>query len=112
MQWVKEAEKGGAKVLCGGKANGSVMEPTVLTNTTPSMRVNCEEVFAPVKTVEPYDDFDSAIQQINESPYGLQAGVFVRDARLLFRAYEQLEVGGVIAGDVPTFGSTTCHMAG
>jgi acyl-CoA reductase-like NAD-dependent aldehyde dehydrogenase len=65
--------------------------------------VNCEEVFAPVKTVEPYDDFDSAIQQINESPYGLQAGVFVRDAKLLFRAYEQLEVGGVIAGDVPTF---------
>jgi acyl-CoA reductase-like NAD-dependent aldehyde dehydrogenase len=103
MQWVKEAEESGAKVLRGAKANGSVMEPTVLTNTTPSMRVNCEEVFAPVKTVQPYDDFDSAIQQINESPYGLQAGVFVRDAKLLFRAYEQLEVGGVIAGDVPTF---------
>ena len=103
MQWVEEAEKSGAKVLRGAKANGSVMQPTVLTNTSPNMRVNCEEVFAPVKTVEPYDDFDSAIQQINHSPYGLQAGVFARDAKLLFRAYEQLEVGGVIAGDVPTF---------
>jgi len=103
MQWVQEAEQGGAKILRGGKATGSVMEPTVLTNTGPNMRVNCEEVFAPVKTVEAYDDFDSALQQINASPYGLQAGVFVRDAKLLFRAYEQLEVGGVIAGDVPTF---------
>ncbi len=103
MQWVSEAEKSGAKVLRGGKANGSVMEPTVLTNTKPDMRVNCEEVFAPVKTVEVYDDFDEAIRQINSSAYGLQAGIFTHDAKLLFRAYEKLEVGGVIAGDVPTF---------
>jgi acyl-CoA reductase-like NAD-dependent aldehyde dehydrogenase len=103
MTWVGEAEKAGAKVLRGGKAHGSVMEPTVLTNTKPEMRVNCEEVFAPVKTVEPYDDFEAAIRQINSSAYGLQAGIFTRDAKLLFHAYEQLEVGGVIAGDVPTF---------
>jgi acyl-CoA reductase-like NAD-dependent aldehyde dehydrogenase len=103
MQWVEEAEKNRAKVLRGAKAHGSVMEPTVLTNTNPKMRVNCEEIFAPVKTVEAYDDFESAIRQINDSPFGLQAGVFTRDAKLLFRAYEQLEVGGVIAGDVPTF---------
>ena len=101
--WIKEAVQGGATLLCGGKASGSVLEPTVLTNTTPSMRVNCEEVFAPVKTVEPYDDFDEAISEINRSAYGLQAGVFTRDAKLLFRAYEKFEVGGVIAGDVPTF---------
>jgi glyceraldehyde-3-phosphate dehydrogenase (NADP+) len=103
MQWVEEAEKSGAKILRGGKAHGSVMEPTVLTNTKQNMRVNCEEVFAPVKTVEPYGDFDAAVREINNTAYGLQAGVFTRDAKLLFSAYEQLEVGGVIAGDVPTF---------
>ncbi|HEX6878767.1 MAG TPA: aldehyde dehydrogenase family protein, partial [Terriglobales bacterium] len=103
MLWVEEAVKGGAKILRGGKAQGPVMVPTVLTNTTPNMRVNCEEVFAPVKTVEAYDDFDTALRQINDTPYGLQAGLFTRDSALLFRAYEQLEVGGVIAGDVPTF---------
>jgi len=65
--------------------------------------VNCEEVFAPVVTVEPYDDFARAVQQINDSPYGLQAGVFTRDANLLFHAYEELQVGGVIAGDAPSF---------
>ena len=102
-EWVDEAVKGGAKLLCGGKVHGNVMEPTVLTRTTPEMKVNCDEVFAPVKTVEPYDDFDEAIRRVNDSPYGLQAGVFVNDLRLLFRAYEELEVGGVVAGDVPTF---------
>ncbi len=102
-QWISEAVAGGAQILCGGKTKGSVVEPTMLTNTTPSMRVNCEEIFGPVKTVEAYDDFDEAIARINDSPFGLQAGVFVRDSRLLFRAYEELQVGGVIAGDVPTF---------
>jgi acyl-CoA reductase-like NAD-dependent aldehyde dehydrogenase len=101
--WVEEAVQGGAKLVCGGKVHGTVMEPTVLTRTRPDMLVNCREVFAPVKTVEPYDEFDSAIAQVNGSPYGLQAGIFTSDVRLLYRAYEQLEVGGVIAGDVPTF---------
>jgi acyl-CoA reductase-like NAD-dependent aldehyde dehydrogenase len=67
------------------------------------MRVNCEEVFAPVVTVEPYDEFDDAIHQLNESSYGLQAGVFTNDARLLFSAYEKLEVGGIVVGDIPSF---------
>lgn len=67
------------------------------------MRVNCREVFAPVVTVEPYEDFGEAIRRVNDSPYGLQAGVFTRDTRLLFRAYDELQVGGVIAGDIPTF---------
>ena len=82
---------------------GSFLDPTVLTGTRPEMCVNCQEVFAPVKTVEPYDDFSEAIRRVNNSPYGLQAGVFARDARLLFQAYEELEVGGVIAGDIPGF---------
>jgi glyceraldehyde-3-phosphate dehydrogenase (NADP+) len=67
------------------------------------MKVNCQEVFGPVVTVEPYKDFDQALRQANNTAYGMQAGVFTRDAKLLFQAFEELEVGGVIAGDVPSF---------
>jgi acyl-CoA reductase-like NAD-dependent aldehyde dehydrogenase len=67
------------------------------------MRVNCAEVFAPLVTVEPYEFFPEALHQINNSVYGLQAGVFTRDAGLIQTAFEELEVGGVIAGDVPSF---------
>lgn len=102
-EWINEAVAGGAKLLCGGKRTGSMLEPTVLTNTKPAMKVNCEEVFAPVLTVEAYDDFMDAVAQVNDSPYGLQAGLFTRDAALIFAAYEALEVGGLIVGDVPTF---------
>ena len=103
IRWIERAVQSGAKLLTGGARKGSIVEPTVLTKTTPTMDVNCEEVFAPVKTVEPYDDFSEAIRQINDSRYGLQAGVFTNDVRLLFQAYNELEVGGVVAGDVPTF---------
>lgn len=102
-EWAQEAVAAGAKLLCGGKRNGAVLEPTVLTKTKPDMKVNCEEVFAPVKTVEPYDDFDDALGRLNDSRYGLQAGLFTSDARLIFRAYDELEVGGLVVGDVPTF---------
>jgi acyl-CoA reductase-like NAD-dependent aldehyde dehydrogenase len=102
-QWVKDAVSGGAKLLIGGHRKGSLMEATVLTNTRREMRVNCEEVFAPVKTVEAYDDFAEALDGVNASPYGLQAGLFTRDAALIFRAYEELQVGGLVVGDVPTF---------
>jgi len=75
----------------------------VLTGTKPDMKVNCQEIFGPVVTVEPYKDFDQALRQANNTAFGMQAGVFTRDAKLLFQAYEELEVGGVIAGDVPSF---------
>jgi acyl-CoA reductase-like NAD-dependent aldehyde dehydrogenase len=101
--WVQEAIRGGARLLCGGQRHGSLFEPTVLTSTKPGMKVNCQEIFAPVVTVEPYSDFASALKQVNSSPYGLQAGLFTRDAKLIFQAYDELEVGGLIAGDVPTF---------
>jgi acyl-CoA reductase-like NAD-dependent aldehyde dehydrogenase len=101
--WVQEAVRGGARLLCGGQRNGQMLEPTVLTGTKPEMKVNCQEVFAPVVTVEPYDNFEAAVREINNSPYGLQAGIFTRDAKLLFQAYEELEVGSVIAGDIPSF---------
>jgi acyl-CoA reductase-like NAD-dependent aldehyde dehydrogenase len=102
-EWVQEAVRGGARLLCGGARHGSIMEPTVLTGTKHEMKVNCQEIFAPVVSVEPYKDFDEAVRQINHSAYGLQAGIFTRDAKLMFLAYEELEVGGLIAGDVPSF---------
>ncbi len=101
--WVNEAVAGGAKLLAGGKRRGPYFEPTVLTGTNRQMRVNCEEVFAPVVTVEPYEEFTDAVRQVNDSPYGLQTGVFTRDVKLIFSAYAELEVGGVIAGDIPSF---------
>lgn len=101
--WIEEAVAGGAKLLAGGKRVGLLVEPTVLTSTRPDQKVNCEEVFAPVVTVEPYDDFLGALGRVNDSPYGLQAGLFTRDAKLIFHAYDALEVGALIIGDVPTF---------
>lgn len=101
--WIQEAVRGGAQLLCGGKRTGSLVEPTVLTGTRPDMKVNCQEIFGPVVTVEPYNEFGEALTRINDSAYGLQTGVFTRDAKRLFQAYEELEVGAVIAGDVPSF---------
>ena len=101
--WIEEAVRSGARLLCGGGRKGLVVEPTVLTGTRPDMKVNCQEVFGPVVTVEPYKTFDDALRQVNHSSFGLQAGLFTRDVKLLFQAYEELEVGGLIAGDVPSF---------
>lgn len=101
--WIAEAIAGGAKLLAGGKRQGSIVEPAVLTHTRPEMKVNCQEVFAPIVVIEPYDDFAEAVRRVNDSPYGLQAGLFTQDAKLIFTAFEQLEVGGVIAGDMSSF---------
>jgi acyl-CoA reductase-like NAD-dependent aldehyde dehydrogenase len=103
QQWLGEATSSGAKLLLGGKVQGSMIEPTLLSATTAQMKINCEEVFAPVATIEPYSDFNSGLDQVNQSRYGLQAGLFTRDVRLIFRAFETLEVGGLVVGDVPTF---------
>lgn len=102
-QWVKEAVEGGARLLSGGERDGALMEPTVLGETDPEMRVNCQEIFAPVVTLARYRDFDQAVEQVNHSHYGLQAGLFTSDLRAVFRAFERLDVGGVIVGDVPTY---------
>jgi acyl-CoA reductase-like NAD-dependent aldehyde dehydrogenase len=101
--WIREAVAEGAKLLCGGTRNGSMLEPAILTDTRKTQKVNCLEVFAPVVSVEKYSDFDEALQRVNDSAFGLQAGLFTRDAARIFRAYEKLNVGGVIVGDVPTF---------
>lgn len=101
--WIAEAVAQGARVATGGQRHGQVLEPTVLLQTTPEMKVNCEEVFAPLVTVTPYTRLDDAVAQINASPWGLQAGVFTRDARTLFRLHAELDVGGVNGNDIPGY---------
>ena len=80
-----------------------MFEPTVLARTTHEMKVSCREAFAPLVTVSPFEDFDAAIRAVNDSPFGLQAGVFTPDAGRAWRAFESLEVGGVMINDVPTY---------
>ena len=101
--WVSEAVAGGARVAAGGKRKGSVLDATVLLDTTAAMKVNAEEIFAPVVTVRPYDRFEQALALVNASPYGLQAGLFTFDIRRILQAYEELDVGGIIVNDVPTW---------
>jgi glyceraldehyde-3-phosphate dehydrogenase (NADP+) len=101
--WVAEALAGGAKALCGARRDGRFYAPTVLTDVSPSMKVHECEVFGPVVNLYPYRDFEEALRQVNDSPFGLQAGLFTRDAGRIFRAFEALEVGGVIVDDAPTF---------
>ena len=101
--WVKEAVAAGARLLAGGTRQGAVLQPTVLSRTSPSMKVECDEVFAPVVTLAPYDSFDEALARVNDSRYGLQAGVFTRDLGRIEKAFETLEVGGIIVNDAPTW---------
>lgn len=102
-EWVDEAVRGGAHVLAGGNRHGTMFEPTVLVNVKPEMRISWLEAFAPVAVVYRYHDFDRALKEVNHSIYGLQAGVFTNDLKKAFRAYDVLDVGGVIINDVPTF---------
>jgi len=101
--WIGEAVRGGAKIALGGRRDGVFLEPTVLLNTTPEMKVNCEEVFAPLVTVTPYRSLDDAIQWTNASPYGLQAGVFTSNLKTMFRLHAELDVGAVNGNDIPGF---------
>ncbi len=101
--WVNEAREQGAMVLCGGVREGSYYAPTVLTHTNSTMKVNCEEVFGPVVVVEPFHTFEEAITLMNDSDFGLQAGVFTERQDEINTAFRQLEVGGVVINDVPTF---------
>ncbi|HEY7530924.1 MAG TPA: aldehyde dehydrogenase family protein [Gemmatimonadota bacterium] len=103
QSWIEEAVRGGAVLATGGGRNGAVLDPTVLLDTTSGMRVNCEEVFAPVTTVRRYREFDEALEELNASPYGLQAGLFTHDLRRVRRAFEQAEVGGLIVNDISGF---------
>ena len=101
--WVSEAQRAGAAVLYGGERAGTMFPPTVMTETVPGMRVNCEEVFAPVVTLSPYDRWDDAVATINDTPYGLQAGLFTKDVKRIMDAWERIEVGGLQVNSVSTF---------
>ncbi len=101
--WVNDALKAGARLICGGKREGSFYSPTVLTNTNSSMRVCSDEVFGPVVTLEKFDHFKDALKQMNDTRFGLQAGLFTNDITEMDYAFETLEVGGVIINDTPTF---------
>ena len=101
--WIDEARAAGANVLAGGTREGRLVAPTVLAEVPRGLNVAREEVFGPVVVVETYDDFDAALEAVNEGDYGLQAGVFTYDLRRVRRAFHQLEVGGVIVNDYPTF---------
>jgi acyl-CoA reductase-like NAD-dependent aldehyde dehydrogenase len=101
--WIKEAVEGGAKLVAGGERHGSVMTPAILTGTKPGMKVRDEEVFGPVLAIEPYEDFEQALADVNHSKYGLQAGLLTRDAGHILTAYRELEVGALIVGDTPSW---------
>jgi len=101
--WVREAVAQGAQVATGGRAEGRIYRPTVLTQVTESMKVMCLETFAPVVSIVVYDDFEAALVRINDSDFGLQAGVYTNDIRKAMQAVNTLEVGGVMINDTPTF---------
>jgi acyl-CoA reductase-like NAD-dependent aldehyde dehydrogenase len=101
--WVKEAVEAGAEVVTGGGRDGTFYEPTVLINTKPEMKVNRMEVFAPIVTITPYDRFEEAVNMVNDSDFGLQAGVFTQDVKRIFHAYNTIDVGGLIVNDIPTY---------
>ncbi|MFC9605704.1 aldehyde dehydrogenase family protein [Streptomyces niveus] len=101
--WVDEAVQAGARLLAGGKRDGASYAPTVLADVPADVTISCEEVFGPVLTLTRVDGEDAAFETVNDSKYGLQAGVFTHDVQAAFRAHRALEVGGVIVGDVPSY---------
>ncbi|HYI21649.1 MAG TPA: aldehyde dehydrogenase family protein [Candidatus Limnocylindrales bacterium] len=102
-RWVREAEEVGGRVLLGGRADGAFFPPTILVDTPADAQVCSNEAFAPLVVAFPFDDFGDAIRQVNDSFYGLQTGVFTNDLQHSWRAFNELEVGGVIVNDVPTY---------
>lgn len=101
--WIREAVDGGAELLAGGTREGSLVRPAVLCGVKKRMKLSCMEAFGPVCTVQPFDDFYDAVREVNDSAYGLQAGIFTRDMGKVMRAFDELEVGGLMVNDVPTY---------
>jgi acyl-CoA reductase-like NAD-dependent aldehyde dehydrogenase len=101
--WIRAAEEEGASVLCGGNREGALLEATLLENVSRKAEVYCEEAFGPVAILSSFNDFEAALGEINDSRFGLQAGIFTRDLYKAQRAWDVLEVGGVVIGDVPSW---------
>jgi acyl-CoA reductase-like NAD-dependent aldehyde dehydrogenase len=101
-EWIHEAVDAGATVLAGGKREGTLIPPTLLENVPPHTRLACEEVFGPVLTLAPFDTLDEAIEKVNASRYGIQCGVFTHDLRVVEKAFQEIETGGIVVNDYPT----------
>lgn len=101
--WIKQAVADGAKILTGGSRQDTIFMPTVLTNVTPAMKVIKDEIFGPVVSIIPFNDINDVIRQVDESKYGLQAGIYTNDISKAFKAINGINVGGVIINDVPTY---------
>jgi acyl-CoA reductase-like NAD-dependent aldehyde dehydrogenase len=101
--WIKEAVKEGAAVLLGGKQEGSFLYPTVLVNVRPDMKVMCREAFAPLVSIYEYENFEDAVKLLEDSPYGLQAGIYTSDLRKAFYALHQINAGGIMVNDTSIF---------
>jgi len=102
-RWVAEAVAEGARTLLGGCADGPWFPPTILVDAPPTAKVCSEEAFAPLVVAAPFSDIERAFDEINDSRYGLQAGIFTNDLQHAWRAFEVLDVGGVVINDVPTY---------
>ncbi|MCL4129618.1 UNVERIFIED_CONTAM: hypothetical protein GTU68_061545 [Idotea baltica] len=101
--WIQSATSAGATVLCGGNREGAMLEATLLENVPKEQPLCAEEAFGPVAVLSPFDSFDEALNEVNDSVFGLQAGIFTRDLYKMQKAWNRLEVGGVIIGDVPSW---------
>ncbi len=102
-EWVDEAVEHGSTVLIGGKRDGLFYYPTILTDVDKNLRINKKEAFGPIAVVYRYKKFEDAIKEVNDSIYGLQAGIFVKDVALIMKGFEKIDVGGLMINDVPTF---------
>lgn len=103
LAWIKEAEEHGSEVMIGGKAEGTALLPTVLLNADATLKVSCQEVFAPIVVINKVKTMDEAIDRVNDSRYGLQAGIYTDNIHTALNAVEKLQVGGVLINDIPTF---------
>lgn len=103
MAWIGDARDSGAEVLAGGRRSGNVIEPTLLRRVDPRLRISCQEVFGPVAVIDTFEEFGEALAKVNDSDFGLQAGVFTHDLDHAFRAFRDLEVGGVLINQMPTW---------
>lgn len=102
-RWIQSAVKAGGKILCGGKRTGAMLEATLLEDVPKDQSLCTEEAFGPVAVISRFSSFESAMQEVNDSVFGLQAGIFTRDIYKIQKAWDELEVGGVVIGDVPSW---------
>jgi acyl-CoA reductase-like NAD-dependent aldehyde dehydrogenase len=102
-KWIAAAVDAGGRVLCGGKRDGAMLEATLLENVPPDQQICTEEAFGPVAVLSRFTSFAEALREVNDSSFGLQAGMFTRDINKMLQAWDELEVGGVIVGDVPSW---------